>query len=454
MIVEDLAELGGEALAMEQVRNAQRAPRHFVLVGGADAAPGRADGIRALGLLARPIERHVRGENQRTGRAHAQPLEHRHALIDQHLRLFEQRLERQHHAVADQALHVRVQDAGRNEREHGFLAADDQRVPGVVAALEARHGLRLIGEQIDDLALALVAPLQADHDQILTHCAPSTSSASPTTMLISPPQRSCAGSVCDSFAMSRFAAPGLMKRQHALEHQVQREGAARDSAPIRPNRCPSPMQRCSAAAAVAGLLKYLKYALSGANHQQIALRAHRLAIGLHAAVEAVELRVLRIRLRVHLARRGIALAAGLARLPRRIGEDLGLLLVRLGADAVRSLHALGAQLRRLRLEGRAHALEHRILHLLRQIDLGDAHVDQLDARAARPRSRAVFIMASVNSVRSAVTTCCSVRCVTTLLMLSLDGLAQAGVGDILAAAGRSRSSGADCRCAISRRSRW
>ena len=33
--------------------------------------------------------------------------------------------------------------------------------------------------------------------------------------------------------------------------------------------------------------------------------------------------------------------------------------------------------------------------------------------------RAVFIMmASVNSVRSAVTTCCNVRCVTTLLMLS------------------------------------
>ena len=174
VIVEDLAELGGEALAVKQVRNAQRAPRHLVLVGGADAAPGRADGIRALGFLARPIERYVRGENEGTGRAHAQPLEHRHALIDEHLRLFEQRLEREHDAVADQTLHVCVQDAGRDERENGFLAADDQRMPGVVAALEARDRVRLIGEQIDDFALALVAPLQADHDQILTHCAPST----------------------------------------------------------------------------------------------------------------------------------------------------------------------------------------------------------------------------------------------------------------------------------------
>jgi hypothetical protein len=36
-------------------------------------------------------------------------------------------------------------------------------VPGVVAALEAHHGLHVIGQQIDDFALALVAPLQADY---------------------------------------------------------------------------------------------------------------------------------------------------------------------------------------------------------------------------------------------------------------------------------------------------
>jgi hypothetical protein len=34
--------------------------------------------------------------------------------------------------------------------------------------------LRGIGQQIDDLALALIAPLQADHDDILTHYAPPT----------------------------------------------------------------------------------------------------------------------------------------------------------------------------------------------------------------------------------------------------------------------------------------
>ena len=69
---------------------------------------------------------------------------------------------------------MRVQDSGRNQRENGLFAADDQRVSGIVAALKAHHRLHLIGQQIDDFALALVAPLQADHHQVLTHCAPST----------------------------------------------------------------------------------------------------------------------------------------------------------------------------------------------------------------------------------------------------------------------------------------
>src|SRR5271170_3777745 len=80
------------------------------------------------------------------------------------------------------------------------------------------------------------------------------------------------------------------------------------------------------------------------NHQQVAARAQRLPVGLHASIEAVELRVLRIRLRIDLARRGIALPAGLARLLRGIGENLRLLLVRLGTNPIRSLYTLGAQL--------------------------------------------------------------------------------------------------------------
>jgi hypothetical protein len=66
-------------------------------------------------------------------------------------------------------MHVLVQDPGGNQREHGLLAIDDQRVAGIVATLEPGHGRGAFGEQVYDLALALVAPLGADDDDEFTH---------------------------------------------------------------------------------------------------------------------------------------------------------------------------------------------------------------------------------------------------------------------------------------------
>ena len=43
-----------------------------------------------------------------------------------------------------------------------FLALDDQRVAGIVAALETRHRADALGQQVNDLALAFVAPLRAE----------------------------------------------------------------------------------------------------------------------------------------------------------------------------------------------------------------------------------------------------------------------------------------------------
>ena len=53
--------------------------------------------------------------------------------------------------------------------QHGFLAADHQGVASIVAALEADHAADVLRQQIDDLALALVAPLSAQHHDRLTH---------------------------------------------------------------------------------------------------------------------------------------------------------------------------------------------------------------------------------------------------------------------------------------------
>jgi hypothetical protein len=47
--------------------------------------------------------------------------------------------------------------------EDPLLAVDDQRVAGVVAALEPDDHLCALGQQIDQLALAFVTPLRTDN---------------------------------------------------------------------------------------------------------------------------------------------------------------------------------------------------------------------------------------------------------------------------------------------------
>ena len=77
-------------------------------------------------------------------------------LVEQHPRV-------DRDAVADRAGHARVEDPRRDQVELELLAVAHDRVAGVVAALEAHDEVGLLGEQVGDLALALVAPLGADY---------------------------------------------------------------------------------------------------------------------------------------------------------------------------------------------------------------------------------------------------------------------------------------------------
>jgi hypothetical protein len=70
----------------------------------------------------------------------------------------------QHDAVTDEAQRVGAQDARGNQVQHGLLAVDHQRVAGVVPALEAHDGADFLGQQVDDLALAFIAPLGPEND--------------------------------------------------------------------------------------------------------------------------------------------------------------------------------------------------------------------------------------------------------------------------------------------------
>ena len=69
-------------------------------------------------------------------------------------------------AVADDAELAGAHDAGGQKRQLVGLVADDEGVAGVVAALEAHDDVGALGQPVDDLALALVAPLGAHHHHI------------------------------------------------------------------------------------------------------------------------------------------------------------------------------------------------------------------------------------------------------------------------------------------------
>jgi len=113
--IEHFAEFGGETLPMQQVSHTQRAPCGLVFIGRADAAPGSADGVAALRLFTGLVQRGMVRQDQGGGLADKEMVAHSHVVLLQQLNLLHERDRTQHHAVADETLHVVMQDAGRDQ---------------------------------------------------------------------------------------------------------------------------------------------------------------------------------------------------------------------------------------------------------------------------------------------------------------------------------------------------
>ena len=88
------------------------------------------------------------------------------AVLRQLVDFGEERLRIDHDAVADDAGDARMQDARRDEPQDELRAVDVDGMPGVVPALVAGDDVETRRQQIDDLALAFIAPLSAEHAQI------------------------------------------------------------------------------------------------------------------------------------------------------------------------------------------------------------------------------------------------------------------------------------------------
>ena len=161
-----LAHLLGEPGRVGEVADADAAAADLVLVGRADAARRRADLLLAAAGLAQQVEVAVIRQDQVRLVADRQAVAHLDAVLRQRLDLLEQRLRIDDDAVADHAADAVVQDAGRQQVQDELRAADQHRVAGVVAALVPGDDREVRGEQVDDLALALVAPLRANHRNV------------------------------------------------------------------------------------------------------------------------------------------------------------------------------------------------------------------------------------------------------------------------------------------------
>jgi hypothetical protein len=162
LLVEGALDLLPQDVLVEQVLDADADAVDLVRVRRADAAAGRADLPLAEEPLGDLVDRAVvRGDDVRGGR-HQQPLRGDPAGL-QGVDLAEQHLEVDDDAVADDGRDAGRQDARGQQVQGVLLAPDDDRVPGVVPAVELHDVVDPRAELVGRLALALVTPLGPEH---------------------------------------------------------------------------------------------------------------------------------------------------------------------------------------------------------------------------------------------------------------------------------------------------
>ncbi len=159
--------LASSVPASARSQHADGAAADLVLVGRADAAAGGADLAVAGGFLAR------RSSSRCSGRISVRVLGDAQVLgRDVDALACERARSRRSSAQGSTTTPLPMtpslpaHHARGQQRQLVGVAVDDQRVAGIVAALEAHDDVGALGQPVDDLALALVAPLGADHDDV------------------------------------------------------------------------------------------------------------------------------------------------------------------------------------------------------------------------------------------------------------------------------------------------
>ncbi len=152
-------------LGVYQVVHADTDTLVLVGVAGADSSAGGADihaGLLGLKFLGQLVEKSVPRHDDVCTRVNTQIIAGNAALI--HALYFFKKYGRvNHNAAADKAESFGVQDSGGEQVELVNLVAVNYGVTSVVSAAGTYYDISLRSHDVDDLSLALVAPLGSDN---------------------------------------------------------------------------------------------------------------------------------------------------------------------------------------------------------------------------------------------------------------------------------------------------
>ena len=87
----------------------------------------------------------------------------------QHVELFKKGLGVEDDARSDDAQPAPVKNSRGNQVQDELLAVDGHGVTGIVSPLVPGDDVEFLGQQVDDLSLALISPLGSDNDDV-GHC--------------------------------------------------------------------------------------------------------------------------------------------------------------------------------------------------------------------------------------------------------------------------------------------
>ena len=153
-------------IQMQQIAQTQGLLAVFVAVGIGDAAAGGAEGGALFGkavffqLVLHLVPRHGDGGLIRELEVLGA---HLHAALLDGVHLARQMVQVDDHARAQHTDNVRVQDAGGQQVQDELALRGDDGVPGVVATLIAGHHIGVFRQQVDDAALAFIAPIDTSN---------------------------------------------------------------------------------------------------------------------------------------------------------------------------------------------------------------------------------------------------------------------------------------------------